>query len=300
MTESLENKGILEKKSGEGYGYQLKDEELFSQLGYKVLLSQKVSGLLKAAKVCYNGRIQLMYFSKDYKTCRTILSGLPFDSILMVCSRILETIIRVKEHGFLFCENIDISMDHILFDPKTYEAYLIYLPLVSGNEMEKAQFDMELRHTLLQIVKMNAMAASKSELQMIQMLNDSRVEIEKILEFTLPFVESSVRGRNIKRPGLRLVSMNPNLQLTFIVDKPRFTIGRRKDNDGVLDFWEKISRLHCSIAYDRDTSSYLIEDEGSSLGTMLNGKLLVPHVPQALGSGDVVALPGIKLKVCQA
>lgn len=294
MTKLLKSKGILETKSKEGYGYYLGDEEQFSQLGYKVLLAQEINGLLKTTKVSYNGKIKLMYFVKDYKTCQTILSVLPFDSILMICSKILKTIVQIKENSFLFCENIDISIDHILFDSKTYEVQLIYLPLVSGDEIDKNKFNFELRQVLLQIVKMNKMAASQSELKMVEMLNDDRVDIERILKFTESFGKKTVE----KADSLILVSMNPNLQLTFIVDKPYFTIGRRKDNDGVLGFWKEISRSHCSITYDRNSHTYFLEDEGSSYGTKLNKERLTEYNPKVLKDKDIIEFPGgIKFKV---
>lgn len=77
MTDILLNKGVQEHKDRKNCIYLLEDEEQFSQLGYKVMLSQKVPGLLQAAKIKHNGQTELIYLTQKYQTYINILLDPP-------------------------------------------------------------------------------------------------------------------------------------------------------------------------------------------------------------------------------
>jgi hypothetical protein len=76
---------------------------------------------------------------------------------------------------------------------------------------------------------------------------------------------------------------------TFVLDRPVINIGRRDDNDLVLND-KRVSRLHAQLRIIR--GQYSIFDLDSSSGTYVNGKkihqfLLVP--------GDVISLGGVPI-----
>lgn len=56
----------------------------------------------------------------------------------------------------------------------------------------------------------------------------------------------------------------------------------------------KVSRLHARLAFD--SASFTIEDNKSLNGTMLNGKMLDPHRPAKIVTGDVISLADIDLR----
>jgi len=68
----------------------------------------------------------------------------------------------------------------------------------------------------------------------------------------------------------------------------RITIGRAKNNDVVLRV-RKISKLHASLALDRDGNAS-VTDMGSRNGTAVNGTWLDRRSPTALKSGDLLNL----------
>ncbi len=75
----------------------------------------------------------------------------------------------------------------------------------------------------------------------------------------------------------------------FPLDRPSINIGRRLDNQLILDD-PQVSRTHAQIRA-RD-SRYVIFDVGSSAGTSVNGRQIKQHILQA---GDVIDIAGIRL-----
>jgi len=70
----------------------------------------------------------------------------------------------------------------------------------------------------------------------------------------------------------------------FLLDRPLITIGREEGNDIRLED-EMISKTHCRIITQGD--NYLIEDLGSSNGTIVNGNTVNSHM---LSDGDKLFL----------
>ncbi len=294
MTNILLTSNVRELKENKNFTYILEDEEQFSQLGYKVMLSRKVNSILEAARIRRNGKVKLIYFTKDYQMCSMLLATMPFEGVMMLCMKIMDAVLQIKNQGFLACENIDIAVDHIFFDPKTYEAYLIYLPLVSDVENGEARFEVILRHTLTQIIKMSSAVTFEKEQMIVELLSDGNVGMEQLMTYLSQYNVHQPQVKEDGKAGLQLTSMNPEMPLVFMVGKKKFNIGRRKDNDGVLDFSTKISRDHCCIQYK--DGAYYVEDVGSSLGTYLNKERLEPKQAQRLTNGDIIILPGIRFK----
>src|ERR1035437_128341 len=69
------------------------------------------------------------------------------------------------------------------------------------------------------------------------------------------------------------------------ISRTHFTLGRHGDNDLVL-LDTRISRRHARIV--QDSEGYLLEDNGSSQGTFVNGERIT--APRHLKSGDQIGL----------
>jgi diguanylate cyclase (GGDEF)-like protein len=76
------------------------------------------------------------------------------------------------------------------------------------------------------------------------------------------------------------------------LDRP-VTIGRDPKIELTLQD-EGISRRHCRITFDKDKSAFIIEDLGSTNGTLLNGKPL--QAPKKLEAGDRIFVGACVLK----
>lgn len=293
MTDILLDKGISDSKEAKACIYKLKNEEMFSQLGYKVMLSQKVPALLPAMRVKNNGKTEFVYITKGYQPFQSLVATLPREGAFLVCAKVIEAILRVKNQGFLLTENIDVVPERIYFDPKTYEAHLVYLPLSADEENCEAKFNGLVRHLLLQFIKMSNAVVSEQERTIVDALTNGGVSLEEIARLVGQNI--GIEKTDKKAKNLHLVSMNPNLPLNTIMKNGSLKIGRKKDNDLVLDFTNQISRLHCRL-YER-SGEFFVKDENSSFGTGLNGRKLPQGQPMSLKNGDVLMLPGIKLKI---
>ena len=100
-------------------------------------------------------------------------------------------------------------------------------------------------------------------------------------------------GRSLQaRPTTSSTSAAPQLRIqlpghpeeTFVIARPRVTIGRDPTNDLVLDS-PIVSRRHAELEL-RDAAVWL-RDLGSANGTAVNGRLITE---QALGDGDIVRI----------
>mgnify|MGYP003184512610 CR=1 FL=1 len=180
MTEILVEKGVRECKEGKSCVYLLNDEDVFSQLGYKVMLSRKVPGLLNAARLRHNGQTELIYLTNGYQTYQALLPTLPGNSVFLLCSKVLETVLAIKNQGFLLPENIDTAIDRVYFDPKTYKAYLVYLPLSAGDENCEMRFNSAVRHLLVQLIKQSSGMASERERTVVETLASGGIGLEAI------------------------------------------------------------------------------------------------------------------------
>ncbi len=73
----------------------------------------------------------------------------------------------------------------------------------------------------------------------------------------------------------------------FIIEKDSFNIGRKKDNDIIIDS-PHVSRHHANIRFI--DNQYVLFDLESTVGTSVNGKRTQTAVLQA---GDVISVGGV-------
>jgi len=144
---------VIEIKDTQNFAYILDSPALFFSVGYKVLLGQEKNGFIKCTKVSHNGKDKLIYDISRYKSMETLMCVLRLDTTMNILINLLDSIILVKNNGFMQCENILISLDRIFVDCETYKVYLIYLPL--NHEMDKVNynlFEAELKENLFIIL----------------------------------------------------------------------------------------------------------------------------------------------------
>lgn len=296
----LEN-NITVLKEAKNWSYLLEDEDKFSQLGYKVMQSVKKEGLLKSTKIRHNGQIKLIYFTENYQNLTTILANIPPNEVWNVLGRLLTEILKIKENGFLSCVNIEISPERIYVDADTYEPHLIYLPLVEGNSVTlEDDFIVTLKKNLLLALQMaNNAVVRERENDLLQILNGSTNDLTSILKNIMHRTNGGKRKPEHpsanKSYAIELVSKDPRLPIRYVVEKKHVSIGRRKDNDLVIDITKKISRNHCSI-HQKDGKYYLIDEESTS-GTFLNNKKCIALEEYPLKEGDTIQLPNVLLVV---
>lgn len=302
--------GVRRIKEGKNWAYVFEDESRFSQLGHKLMQPQ--DGLLRCARVRYNGRLKLIYFTEDFQSLSHIFTSLQTNGVYAVLYKLLTAVLKIRDNGFLSCTNVDISPECIFFDAGTLEPHLIYLPVAAdGREESMPEFEQELRRNLLNGLRSSGCgAALEAQSGLAEMLADSRGGLEG-LAAKLAGGDGSFRHQSgvsgggdgsFRRQGspsgggtMVLQCVSEGITGGFAIDKDRYIIGRRKENDGVLDFSNSISRVHCSIV--RSDGAFYITDEGSRFGTFVNGVPCGKGQFLRLQDGDSVRLANIEFKV---
>lgn len=282
---------LHKERQGKNWSYLFKEEKNFSQLGYKLIQPPNENGLLHCAKVHYNGNLKLIYLTEDYRNLPYMLASLQENGVWTIFYKLLSAILKIRENGFLSCTNIDITPECIYFTPKTLEPHLIYLPLATdGSEDGLPEFEQALRRNMIQALQASDHVGMKDgKDSMIEILSDTGGGLESLRKKLLKNADSEVA------PFLLLQCKNDGIPITFEIYKDKYLIGRKRDNDGVLDCSNKVSRVHCSIV--REDNLYYITDEQSSCGTFINEIPCASGERKKLHDGDVVRLADIEFYV---
>lgn len=296
MYEFLEEKSIKRTRENECWTYLLEDEDKFSKSGYKSAQLQLKDCMLKCAVIRFDGQLKFIYFPGECKSLVEILSTMQPNRVWYVFGKVLESIIKVKNYGYLDCENIDIAPQNIYIDPKTFAAHLIYVPLVAEkNHTNYMNFEASLKRSFVVALReSNNAIITERENKLLEVLNCSGQSLEDMLNVMMQ--QSGGRYQiESKSNGLRLVCADKRIAIDYEMKKDKISIGRKKDNDIVIDFSNHVSRIHCSIHYKN--GKYYVIDEKSTYGTYVNKTPCTPGRPIELHSEDLLRLPGIQFLV---
>jgi pSer/pThr/pTyr-binding forkhead associated (FHA) protein len=93
-------------------------------------------------------------------------------------------------------------------------------------------------------------------------------------------------------------------QVLHLAGRSEYTIGRISDGQPILPdvdlstydaFSQGVSRLHVSLKITKN--GVVVNDLGSSNGTRVNGKKIIPHVEYLINHGDTLALGKFKFQI---
>lgn len=263
-----DNDVISEVMCGNNFEYILKDSSQFVNTDYKVLQSQNNGIFIKCMKMTRNGLVDLYY------------------------------VIEVRNNGFLACQCIDLSWDKIFVEQNTLKVKLVYLPLSVRAFDSYAEFESELRSSIVKLAD-KVITSSNARLdQFVQDLCNGSMSLEDVYNKsrgagTAPIVRSEERSQMM--PGtsangsIKLVAMNAPSHFELVIDRDDAVIGKKQELvDMVIPFNRMISRKHCRIT--NRTGIYYINDEGSANGTFVNGVRLNPGQKAQINRGDIIRM----------
>ncbi len=327
----LVEKGVLrEMECGSNFAYILNDNSLFLSTEYKVLQSQVNSSFVRCMKMQYNGKTELYYLVENNKPLSAMLSRLEPDQFMIVVSSLLAGIIDVKSNGFLSCNNIDSTFEHIYVDQATFKVSLVYLPLSQHEYHDDALFENALRENLVRVISGISQLTSVKTTQLCADLQNGMFSIEEIysrmgrtgieepvikrdilsdikpdilpeIEPVKPKPSGFLKVPDSLMPGpqvtasMRLIALDAPTRLQINITKAEFYIGRRETNDGVVSYNSMIGRTHCKVI--RNGEQYLIVDLQSVNGTYVNGVRLQSGSPASVKNGDIVRLANSDFQV---
>ena len=135
---------LTEIQDTEDTAYLLENNEIFYDVGYKVMQNQENANLLRCHRIKYNGKIKLIYFTREYTSLEDYIASSDMDTILNAIRSLLEALIQIENLGFLNMACIDNRLSHIYVESGTNNVKIIYLPVnITGVHKNKNEFDNE-------------------------------------------------------------------------------------------------------------------------------------------------------------
>ena len=315
MNALLESRNITEMNCGSNFAYILDDSASFSTTEYKVLQSKSTKGFVRCMKMLYNGKTQLFYLTRDTKAFSAMLPKLDAEGFCAIVGNLLSGVLRVQNNGFLSCQNVDASFEHIYVDTNTYEVYLTYVPLTKKLYDDKFAFESDLRSSLVKVLSSISTGQSAKTMKLLSALTNGAVTLEMLCAMLKDSAAAEGEGEAAdKRNGsgangphgergtkqlageLCLVTLNAPTRLEIKVTKDDFVLGKKPGVcDGILSFNNMISRVHCRIV--RKGERYMIVDLQSANGTFVNKVRLQPNQPCPIKHADIVRLANSDFRI---
>lgn len=284
---------------GSNFAYNLVSNDTFSATEYKVLQSQANGCFVRCMKNLYNGHIQLYYMPESYKPFSSLLSQLDTNGFLTIVANLFSDIIDVNAIGFLTCQNIDISLDHVFVDSNTYKVKLVYIPLISKIHSDQTMFENDLRSMLIKCIANYSNLESDKLRKFSGYLSDgalSLVDVKNRANGSKTNDNPVQNGQKSQHPNLLIIALNAPQALEISVNKDSFLIGKKADSvDGCIPFNNYIGRIHCRIDYTGQ--EYTITDLESKNGTYLNRVRLQALKPYVIKNNDVIRLANSDFRV---
>lgn len=284
---------VEEQKGTEQVSYILKQEEYFFMTGYKVLQGRERRGLVECAKLHYNGKMKLVYFSSQYVPLQSMMLYLDIVGVKTVLRNLISDILMIQGNGFLKCQNIDISPEKIFVDRNTLEVYLIYLPIKTvESEYDRSTFENDLRMRLIKLLNSTTMLNGPDIKKILFELSNGSTSLEKMYRLLqqdyTEMVDSGMMAlHEAKREGITMESVDG--RIVFEIHKREFVIGKSSENvDGKISGNPAVSRVHCKV-FEREGTYYLV-DLKSSNGTYIDGRRLNAQEETVIHTGSRVRI----------
>jgi hypothetical protein len=297
---TLKDNGVIrEVVCGNNFEYILEDNSHFVNTDYKVLQSQTNGIFIQCMKMTRNGKMDLYYVTNDYRPMSSMFVGITADTLIAVVVNLFASVIEVRNNGFLACQCIDLSWDKIFVEQNTLKVKLVYLPLSVKAFDSYAEFESELRSSIVKLINKVVVDTNSERLkQFVLDLCNGSMSIEDVYNRSrsavAPPIQKQVENNtsmttNNAGAMLKMVAMNAPSHFEMPIDRPDILIGKKQEIvDAVISYNKMISRKHCRIL--RENGVYFILDEGSANGTYVNGERLAPGQKCQINKGDIVRL----------
>lgn len=303
---TLKDNGVIsEITCGNNFEYILKDNAHFVNTDYKVLQSQNNGIFVKCMKMTRNGLIDLYYVTDEYRPMSSMFAGISADTLINVVVNLFASVIEVRNNGFLTCQSIDLSWDKIYVEQNTLKVKLVYLPLSVKAFDSYAEFESELRSSIVKLINKVILETNERLKQFVLDLCNGSMSLEDVYNKSrsvgTPPITKQVNNNQtpsaFKNSGnIKLVAMNAPSHFELVIDRDNVVIGKKQEwVDLVIPFNRMISRKHCRIT--NQTGIYYINDEGSANGTFVNGVRLNPGQKVQINRGDIIRMADSDFKI---
>ena len=239
-------KGISEYRDRRICSYLLDESVHLSHAGYYRMKKKLLPFLLPCYKVCYNGKIKLIYQTGEKIALCEMIENLTQNQWDHVIEQLLCAIHVLKSEAYFQFGQIELEAEKIYMDLENYRIYVIYLPVYQEKQ---------------------AMS--------IQVLEE---EIKQKLENLYKKYQKDTESFVLQRIGS---AQNE----TWKLEKGSFVIGKQKTGvQGVISDSKALSRKHCKLFWEK--GQWWLMDLESKNGTFLNKMRLIPNQWYAVQQGD--------------
>ena len=205
MNESLQNK-LSEVVGANNISYLLNDNKYFSVTGYKVMQNQGSSGLLRCAKIMYNGKIKLVYIIDGNKPLSYVATRLGVNELNAVIFNLIQRAMDIKANGFFQAENLELDFDKIFVDTSDYSVHLIYFPLSGGHTGKISAFENEFRVALIHLFNSFPVFNAPQFQRLCSDLANGSLPLDVILKK----LQDNINGKNQTPKNYELNNKQPN------------------------------------------------------------------------------------------
>lgn len=297
---TLKDNGVIkEVVCGNNFEYVLEDNIHFVNTDYKVLQSQTNGIFVPCMKMTRNGKTDLYYVTNNYRPMSSMFVGITPDILVATVINLFASVIEVRNNGFLACQCIDLSWDKIFVDQNTLKVKLVYLPLSVRAFDSYAEFESELRSSIVKLINKVIVEPSERMKQFVQDLCNGSLSIEDVYNRSrnagTPPIQKQAPASSAPAPNnnmnamIKLVAINAPGRFEILIDSADVVIGKKQELvDKVISYNKMISRKHCRVMCAN--GAYFISDEGSANGTFVNGARVAPGQRCPINRGDIIRL----------
>lgn len=283
---------LLDKGDVNNPVYLLGDNGRFYNTEYKIMGNNP--DLLDCYKASLNGQSELLYMTEGLIPLSVLLPQMDEDTFLGIAIKLCESVKSIADNGFLNWQHIDFAKERIFIHPSERSVHFVYFP-IEGVYLPPEFMDKEIRSLTASLTKetkdpdSQKMAALRSHVQ----------SGDETLDTYLYFLKELLRSKvSILRdePKGRLVLFNEEEDHTIVVNKSRFSIGKKVAAvDGVISYSKFVGRVHCQIV--NKEGAYYVYDLDSKNGTFVNGIAVEPEKGVLLKDGDRLKIANVKFRV---
>lgn len=168
-------------KNDVNINYILDNNDVFFDIGYKVLKNQSSSGFIKCNKVFFNGKIKLIYDVSKYLPLSNVINTLTIDKFIKILIKLLNILVSIKDNGFIEYRNILFNINSIYLDINKLDVFLIYLPIKNDIRNNENNFFFELKNTIVEAIKNSKLIYESNINRLIDILTDNN-SIEAVID----------------------------------------------------------------------------------------------------------------------
>lgn len=292
--DNLHDEFVLDRVAGYPM-IHVKNVSCISDLQYKLMKRNQLSGLTDCRQMKINGKFYLVYMPGNKVNLDEIGRTLTSKEYISVICSFMSCLNDIYDSGYLKIENVILDKKNIYVERNSGNIGIIYLPVDLQAPVEEI--------VVKQIKEFLASAIACSHLENTfegQICSNFLKEKDAGFHETAEFVRdafSHVKNENDRNNGtVILESMSALHSIKILIAENKYTIGRYfQTTNGKMERIDTISKEHCKII--KENSRVYVVDLHSTNGTFLNGKQLLQEKKYEMHSGDVLSIANIPFQV---